>query len=243
MEEDLGDSGYFSKSRSFSEDDSIVEGAMAHGGGDRAATSLEGEVVDTGTNPSRGCQSIQMTTLSHVVQQSLMHGAPSAHMEKRRKLVHARTSSDAGGPSILVGPVSLPPPSTSSVDAPTMVIMMPIAVRGNPLRPHSFSDAFMAVHHGRATKEKTSVVPPLFWPTTTSALAVVQAASTSLLLAVDILSPLIATSIATPVASTPDVRVSVPIGGALIEGILPPSFSLQLETGVHSMSPTGSSSP
>ena len=84
---------------------------------------------------------------------------------------------------------------------------------------------------------------PLFWPTTTSALAVVQAVSTSLSLAANILSPLVATSIATPVASTPDARVSVPVGGALIEGISPPSFSLQLGTGVHSMSPTRSSSP
>ena len=125
--------GDFSESRSFSEDDSIVEGAMAHGGGDRAATSLEGDVADTGTSPSRGRQSIQRTTLSHVVQRSLMHGAPSAHMEKRRKLVHARTLSDAGGPSMLVGPVSPPPPSTSSVDAPTVAIVMPIAVRGSPL--------------------------------------------------------------------------------------------------------------
>ena len=33
----MGDLGDFSKSRSFSEDDSIMEGAMAHGGGDRVA--------------------------------------------------------------------------------------------------------------------------------------------------------------------------------------------------------------
>ena len=66
---------------------------------------------------------------------------------------------------------------------------------------------------------------------------------TSLSLAADILSPLVATSIAMPVASTLDARVSVLVGGALIEGILPHSFFLQLGMGVHSMSPTRSCSP
>ena len=63
LEEDMGDSGDFSESRSFSKDNSIVEGAMVHGGGDRAATSLEGVVADTWTSPSRGRQSIQRKIL------------------------------------------------------------------------------------------------------------------------------------------------------------------------------------
>ena len=43
-------------------DDSIVEGAMAHGRRDQAVESLEGDVADTGTSPSRGLQSLQWTT-------------------------------------------------------------------------------------------------------------------------------------------------------------------------------------
>ena len=66
-----------------SEDDSIVEGAIAHGVGDRATSSLEGDVADTGTSPSRGRQSLQRTTSMNVVRRSLMHGAPSTRMEKR----------------------------------------------------------------------------------------------------------------------------------------------------------------
>ena len=55
-QDDIGDSGDFSDilSSRDSEDDSIVEGAIAHGVGDRATTSLEGDVADTGTSPSRG---------------------------------------------------------------------------------------------------------------------------------------------------------------------------------------------
>ena len=43
-EEDVGDSRDFNENRSSrdSRDDSIVEGPMAHGGGDRATSSLEG---------------------------------------------------------------------------------------------------------------------------------------------------------------------------------------------------------
>ena len=76
-----------------------------------------------------------------------------------------------------------------------------------------------------------------------SALAVVQAASTNALMVVDILSTSVAASIATPVASPLDARVSVPVGGVVLEGIPPPSFSLQLGTGVDSMSPIGLGSP
>ena len=90
----------------------------------------------------------------------------------------------------------------------------------------------------------TLVVPsPPFRPTTTSALAVVQSTSTNLLLVVDILSSSVAASIATPVASLPDARVFVPIGGALLGSILPPSFSFQLKIGMGSMSPIRSGSP
>ena len=52
----------------FQEDDSIVEGAMVLEGGDRVVASLEGDVVDTGTSPSRGRQSLQRTTPTNVVQ-------------------------------------------------------------------------------------------------------------------------------------------------------------------------------
>ena len=227
-----------------SEDDSIVEGAIAHGGGDRVATSLEGDVADTGTSPSRGRQSLQRTMVSHVVRHSLMHRAPTIQMEKRRKMVHATDSGDAGGPSMLAGLVSPLPPPTSLGNAPTMAIVMPTAVRRNPLRPHSLSDAFMAVYHGRPIRRGTLVVPPPpFRPATTSALAVVQAASTNAPLVVDILSTSVAASIATPVTSPLDARVSVPVGGVVLEGIPPPSFSFQLGTGVDSMSPIGSGSP
>ena len=106
-----------------------------------------------------------------------------------------------------------------------MAIMMPIAVRGSPLEPYSLADAFMAVHHGEVTRRGTLVVPPSFQPATTSALAVVQAASTNLPLVVDILSPSIVASIATSVTSPPDARMSIPVGGALLEGI-PPLHSL-----------------
>ena len=90
------------------------------------------------------------------------------------------------------------------------------------------------------------MVPLQFRPATTRALAVVQAASTNLPLVVDILSPLVVdilsplvvAGITTSVASPPYARVSVPLGGAILEGISPPLFSLQLETRVGSMSPT-----
>ena len=95
----------------------------------------------------------------------------------------------------------------------------------------------MAVHHRGAIRERTLVVPPPFWPPTTSTLAVVQAASTNLPLVLDILSPSIATSVAMPVASPPDARVFVPVDGVVLQGIPPPSFSLQLRMGVSSMSP------
>ena len=140
------------------------------------------------------------------------------------------------------GFASPPPQPLTSVEAPTMAIVMPIAVRGSPLRPHSLVDVFMVVHYERATRGGTFVVPPPFRPATTSTLAVVQAASTNLPLVIDILSPSVAASIATPVASPPDARVSVPVGGADLEGIPPPSFSLQLGTGLGSMSPTRSGS-
>ena len=179
----------------------------------------------------------------NVVRRSVMHGAPSIRMEKRRRLVHVTNTGDAGGPSMLVGPTSPPPQSSTSMEAPTMAIMMPIAVRGSPLQPYSLADAFMAVHHGEATRRGTLVVPPSFQPATTSALAVVQAASTNLPLVVDILSPSIVASIATSVTSPPDARMSIPVGGALLEGIPPPSFSLQLGTGVDRMPPTGLNSP
>ena len=160
----MGDLGDISQSGSSgnSVDDSIMEGVMAHGGGARAATSLEGDVADTGTSPSRGRPSFQRTTLSHVVRRSLMHEAPSTPTQKCRKLVLARHSSDAGGPSMLVGPTSPPPHPSTSLDAPTMATVMPIAIRGSLLRPHSLTDAFMVVHHGGATKGGPLVVPPCF---------------------------------------------------------------------------------
>ena len=70
-------------------------------------------------------------------------------------------------------------------------------------------------------------------------IVVVQAASTNLLLIVDILSPSVAASIATLVVSPLDARGFVPVGSTVLEGdILPPSFSLQLGTGVGSISLT-----
>ena len=130
-----------------SKDDNIVEGAIAHGVGDRATTLLEGDVADTGTNPSRGHQYIRWTTPMNVVRRSLVHGAPSTRMDKRRRLVHAIESGDAGGLSMLAGPASPPPQPPTSVEAQTMAMVIPIAVRGSPLRPHSLADAFMAVHY------------------------------------------------------------------------------------------------
>ena len=65
-----------------------MEEAIAHGGRDRATTSLEGNVADIETSPSRGRLSLQKTTPVNVVQRSLMHGVPSTRMEKRRRLVH-----------------------------------------------------------------------------------------------------------------------------------------------------------
>ena len=84
-EEDMRDLEDFSDSGSSGDsiDDSIVEGAMVLGGCDRAATSLEGDVADTGTSPIRGGQCLQRTTPVNVVRCSLMHGAPSTRMEKR----------------------------------------------------------------------------------------------------------------------------------------------------------------
>ena len=239
-EDDMGDSGDSSESGSSgdSRDDNIVEGAIVHGGGDQVVASLEGDMADTGTSPNRGRQSLQRTTPMNVGRCSIIHGAPLTRMEKRRKLVHTTDLSNAGGPSMLAGPASPSSPRTSLADAPTMAIVMPIAVRGSPLRPHSLVDAFMAVHHQGAITGGTLVVPPRFRPATTNALAVVQAPSTELPLVVDIISPSVVASIATPVASTPDARVSVPVGGTLIEGISPPSFSLQLKIGVGSLSPT-----
>ena len=193
--------------------------------GDRVATSLEGDVADTGTSPSRGRQTLHRTIPTNVVRHSLMHGAPSTRMEKCRKLVHATESSDVGGLSMVVGPASPPTQPSTSVEAQTMAMVMPITVRGSPLQPHSLANAFMAIHHGRATRGETLVVPPPFRPATMSALAVVQAASTNPPLVVDILSSSVAISIATPIASLSDARVSVPIGGAMLEGI-PPLHSL-----------------
>ena len=68
-EEDMGDLGDFSESGSSgdSRDDSIIEEVMAHGGGDQVATSLEGNMANIGTSPSRGRQSLQRTTLVNVV--------------------------------------------------------------------------------------------------------------------------------------------------------------------------------
>ena len=65
----MGDSGDFSESGSSrdSRDDSIVEGAMVLGGGDRVATSLEGDVADIGTTPSRRRQTFHRTTPTNVV--------------------------------------------------------------------------------------------------------------------------------------------------------------------------------
>ena len=117
-----------------------------------------------------------------------MHGAPSIRIEKCRKLVHATESSDAGGPSILARPTSPQPQPSTSVEAPTMAIVMPIAVRGSFLRPNSLANAFMVVYHGEATRRGTLVVPPPFRPATMSALAVVHAASTNAPLVVDNLS-------------------------------------------------------
>ena len=81
-EEDIGDSGDFNDNGSFedSEDDNIVEGAMAHGRRDQAAESLEGDVADTGTSPSQGRQSLQWTTPMNVGRRSLMHGVPSTQL-------------------------------------------------------------------------------------------------------------------------------------------------------------------
>ena len=130
-EGDMGDSGDFSNSGSSRdlEDDSIIEGGIAHGTSDRVGASLEGDVADTGTSPSRGRQSLQRTTLSHVVRRSLLQDVPSTQMEKRRKLVHATDSGDVGAPNMLARPVSPPPPPTASVEAPTMANMMPITAR------------------------------------------------------------------------------------------------------------------
>ena len=83
----------------------------------------------------------------------------------------------------------------------------------------------MVVHYGEAVRRGTLVVPPPFWLATTSTLAVVQAASTNTPLVVDILSTLVAASIATPITSPLDARVFVPGGGIVLEGIPPPSFS------------------
>ena len=134
-EGDMGDSGDFSNSGSSRdlEDDSVIEGGIAHSTSNQVGASLEGNVADTWTSPSWGRQSLQRTTLSHAVQRSLLHDVPSTQMEKRRKLVHATDSGDVGGPSMLARPVSPPPPPTASVEAPTMAIMMPIAARGSPL--------------------------------------------------------------------------------------------------------------
>ena len=213
----------------------LWRGGMAHGRRDQAADSLEGDMADTGTSPSWGRQSLQWTIPMNVGRRSLMHGVPSTRMEKRRRLVHATESRDKGGLSMLAGPASSPPqPSTS--------VVMSIAIMGSPLRPYSLADAFMVVHHRRVTTGGTLVVPPLFRPATTSALAIVHATSTNLPLVVDILSPSVATSIATPLASSADAR-GFAVGGVVLEGIPPPSFSLQLGTWVGSMLPTRLSSP
>ena len=44
-----------------------MEGDVAHSGGDQVDASLEGDVVDIGTRPSWGCQSLQKTTRVYVV--------------------------------------------------------------------------------------------------------------------------------------------------------------------------------
>ena len=133
-EEDMGDLEDFSNSRSSRDfkDDNIIEGAMALGGRDQAMSSLEADVADTGTSPSRGRPPLKSTNLSHIVRCSLMHGAPPIGMEKRRKLVHARNSGDAGGPNMLDGPASPPPHPSTSVDTTTMAMVMPIAIRRSP---------------------------------------------------------------------------------------------------------------
>ena len=127
---------------------------------------------------------------------------------------------------MLAGPASPPPQPPTSVEAQTIAMVILIAVRGSPLRPHSLADAFMAVHHEGATKGGTLVVPPPFRPATTSALVVVPATSTNLPLVVDILSPSVAASITTPVVSPPDAGGYVTVGGVVLEGRRPPSFSL-----------------
>ena len=133
---------------------------MAHGIEDWATTSLEGDVADIRTSPSRGCESLQMTTFSR---------SPT--------FIDARYTFDTNGePSkrgtcdtlgwcmkpMYVGWAHFSPshPSTS-VDASMMAIVMPIAVKESPLRPHFCSDAFMAVHHpGGATRGEPWWCPP-----------------------------------------------------------------------------------
>ena len=63
---------------------------------------------------------------------------------------------------MLVGPAYPPPHPSTSLDAPTMATVMPIAIRGSSLRPHSLIDVFMVVHHGGATRGGPLVVPPYF---------------------------------------------------------------------------------
>ena len=53
---------------------------------------------------------------------------------------------------MLVGPAFPPPQPLKSVEAPTMAIVMLIAVRRSPLPPHSLADVFMAVHHREGNK-------------------------------------------------------------------------------------------
>ena len=156
-------------------------------------------------------------------------------MEKRWRLVHAIELGGARNLSMLVGLTSPPPHPSTSVNAPMMAIVMPMAIRGSPLRPHSLANVFTAIHHGGGRLGGNLGGAPLFRPATINTLVVVHAASTNLLVVDDILSPLVVASIATPVASPPiarvsvlvgNARVSVLVGNALLEGILPPSFFL-----------------
>ena len=65
----------------------------------------------------------------NVVRCSFTYGAPSIRMEKHRKLVHATDLDDARGLNMLARPTSSPPQLSTSVEAPTMAIAVPMAVR------------------------------------------------------------------------------------------------------------------
>ena len=84
---------------------------------------------------------------------------------------------------------------------------------------------------------------PTVWTATTDALCVVKVVLANLPLVANILPSLVALHIVMPVVSTPDARVSIPIGDALMVGIPSFSFSLQLKTKVDSMSIAGLALP